>query len=47
MLNLFANCQTPGTADADVSNNLLMCGSSSNRVMVDIVQGTVADKAGR
>lgn len=42
MLNLFTNCPTPGTADADVSNNLLMCGSISNRVMVDIVQGTVA-----
>jgi hypothetical protein len=42
MLNLFANCSTPGAADADVSNNLLMCGSSGNRVMVDIVQGTVA-----
>lgn len=41
MLNLFSNCQTPGAADADVSNNLLMCGSSSNRVMVDIVQGSV------
>lgn len=41
MLNLFSNCRTPGTADADVSNNLLMCGSSSNRVMVDIVQGSV------
>ena len=41
MLNLFSNCQTPGVADADVSNNLLMCGSSSNRVMVDIVQGSV------
>lgn len=41
MLNLFSNCKTPGVADADVSNNLLMCGSSSNRVMVDIVQGSV------
>ena len=42
MLNLFTYCPTPGTADADVSNNLLMCGSSNNRIMVDIVQGTVA-----
>lgn len=41
MLNLFANCPIAGTVDADVSNNLVVCGNSDNRVMLDILQGTV------
>lgn len=41
MLNLFANCPVAGAADADVSNNLLMCGNSGNRILIDLVQGNV------
>lgn len=41
MLNLFANCPIAGTVSADVSNNLLVCGNTSTRILIDIVQGTV------
>lgn len=41
MLNLFANCPIAGSVDADVSNNMLVCGNTSTRILIDMLQGTV------
>ena len=41
MLNLFANCPIAGSVDADVSNNLLVSGNTSTRILIDMLQGTV------
>lgn len=41
MLNLFANCPIAGSVDADVSNNLIVCGNTSTRILIDMLQGTV------
>ena len=42
LLNLFANCPIAGDVDVDVSNNLLVCGNSGTRIMIDLLQGKVA-----
>ena len=41
MLNLFANCPIAGSVDADVSNNLLVGGNISSRILIDMLQGSV------
>ena len=42
LLNLFANCPIAGEVDAEASNNLLVCGYSGTRIMIDLLQGKVA-----
>lgn len=46
LINLFTNCAQSGTCDAEVSNNIAVCGNTGNRIFIDILQGSATSTQG-
>lgn len=46
LINIFTNCTLAGACDAEVSNNVAVCGNTGNRFFIDILQGAATSSTG-